>query len=323
MGAVEAVKKAMLCMTRQCWEQGILAQALLEMEEYDLLELVVHDIVLRQSADGRLCNIESAPAVVDSSFNIMAVAAVAQRTGNEEYRAAAQRNVDYLLQDAPRSEQGMLYHMISGAEVWADSAAFMPAVLALYGHPAEAMRQMRDVCARLYDEKTGLYFHTWDDDAQKYLRQKLWSVGNGWILTGLLRLALCLPSEAKKEREETIDMFVRLLDNMLAHKTEGDMFHDILDDVGSFVETEGTEMVAYAIFKAVGHGLLPAEYLPSARAMRKAVQARVQANGLVTGCASSPDFTRPGTSVEGQAHYLMMEQACCALEKPSMEKASV
>ena len=26
-------------------------------------------------------------------------------------------------------------------------------------------------------------------------------------------------------------------------------------------------------------------------------------------CASSPDFLHPGTSVEGQAHFLMMEQA--------------
>lgn len=33
------IKNAMLCMTRQCWEQGIAAEALLETEDFDSLEL--------------------------------------------------------------------------------------------------------------------------------------------------------------------------------------------------------------------------------------------------------------------------------------------
>lgn len=68
----ERVKNAMLCMTRQCWEQGIAAQAFWEMGNYDELELVVHDMMLRQSSDGRLCNVENTPAVTDSAFCIPA-----------------------------------------------------------------------------------------------------------------------------------------------------------------------------------------------------------------------------------------------------------
>ena len=64
------IKNAMLCMTRQCWEQGIAAEALLETEDFDSLGIVVYDMVLRQSEDGRLCNVENTPAVTDSSFCI-------------------------------------------------------------------------------------------------------------------------------------------------------------------------------------------------------------------------------------------------------------
>ena len=51
----EAVLRAALCMTRQCWEQGMLSYALMMCGQHEMLELVVHDMVLRQSADGRLC----------------------------------------------------------------------------------------------------------------------------------------------------------------------------------------------------------------------------------------------------------------------------
>ena len=46
----ERVKRAMLLMTRQCWEAGIAAQALLERGDESDLEIMVRDIVTRQSA---------------------------------------------------------------------------------------------------------------------------------------------------------------------------------------------------------------------------------------------------------------------------------
>ena len=66
----EKVLRAMLCMTRQCWEQGMAAQCLSELGREEELSLVVYDMVRRQSSDGRLCNIENTPAVTDSAFCI-------------------------------------------------------------------------------------------------------------------------------------------------------------------------------------------------------------------------------------------------------------
>ena len=88
---MQKVLQAALCMTRQCWEQGMLSYALLECgtEMKELLEMIVYDMVLRQSSDGRLCNVEDTPAVTDSAFCIPAVLAVGERTGNEEYVRAA------------------------------------------------------------------------------------------------------------------------------------------------------------------------------------------------------------------------------------------
>ena len=303
----EKVKKATLCMTRQCWEQGMLAQALLETEDYKRLFLVVEDMVLRQSADGRLCNVENTPAVVDSAFCIEATLFAGKTLGNDKFTAAAEKNIEYLRKDAPRSTDGVLYHIQGTQDVWADSAAFMPGVLAMGGFPQEGVAKMRAILDRLFDKNTGLYFHMWDDSTGQYKKKVLWGVGNGWILIGLLRLYLHIPEELSDEKNWARVEFKRLLDLIIRYRTPANLFHDYLDDSTTFLETECAEMFAYAMYRGVVEGLIDKSYLTIADDIRLAVIAKVSDDGFVMDCASSPDFIRPGISVEGQAHFLMME----------------
>lgn len=113
----ERVKRAMLLMTRQCWEAGIAAQALLERGDESDLEIMVRDIVTRQSLDGRLCNVENTRAVTDSSFCIPAVWHVAQQANHETEKRAVERNIQFLLYESPRREDGVLYHMLGTQEI--------------------------------------------------------------------------------------------------------------------------------------------------------------------------------------------------------------
>ncbi len=47
------VTRAMLCMQRASWEQGVAAQALLELDEQGLVVLLAGEAVLRRVPDGR------------------------------------------------------------------------------------------------------------------------------------------------------------------------------------------------------------------------------------------------------------------------------
>ncbi|MBU9725336.1 glycoside hydrolase family 88 protein [Diplocloster modestus] len=303
------VKKAMLCMTRQCWEQGITAQALLETGDYERLSLLVRDMVLRQSEDGRLCNVENTPAVTDSTFCVLPVLEIGSREQQSKYIEAVEKNMDYLLHHAPRTPDGVICHMLGTQEIWADSAAFTPAALARTGHYREAFAQMKGYLKKLYDSEKKLYYHVWCEDTGEYRRKVLWGIGNGWILTGLYRLYLELPDSCREEKRDTYINFKELLDEMLLWENENHLFHDILDRPDSFEETEVSEMVAYIIYRAVREENLPVKYLDRADQIRQAVLDKVSDQGLLMDCASSPDFLYPGTSVEGQAHFLMMEQA--------------
>ncbi len=306
---MEKVKWAMLSMTRQCWEQGVASQALMECGEQELLEVAVRDMVLRQSSDGRLCNVENTPAVTDSAFCVPAVLFTGRRLGNEKYIGAAGRNIAYLLKDAGRAADGTLFHIIHTEEIWADSAAYLPYALALGGYRKEAFLQMDGICRRLYSEEKGLYNHMWDEKKGDYLRPLAWGVGNGWILTGHLRLLSLWGGELPEERGILEKRFYSLLDRMLECRSADYGFHDILDDPDTFQESETAAMVAYTIYRAVAEHLLSAGYCGEADRIREALLKKITANGLALDAASSPAFDRPGTSVECQAHVLMMEQA--------------
>jgi len=100
-----------------------------------------------------------------------------------------------------------------------------------------------------------------------------------------------------------------VVDGCLRHQRSDGLFHNVVDDPRSFVETNLAQMLAYTIFRGTGAGWLPAAYLKSAQCMRRAVRAKVDRYGLVQGVCGSPDFTSPGTATEGQAFFLLMEAA--------------
>jgi len=310
---IQRVKCAMLCMARQCWEQGLAAQAMYALGDNESLILLARDAVLRQKPDGRLCDVENTPAIVDPAICVEPVLLAGKLTGEPEFEKAARKNIDYLLKVAPHAEDGTYFHLEGSQEVWADAASMSPPSLSLMGYYDEAVAQMKGILKRLYDKKTGAYFHIWDEEKQCYSREKLWGVGNGWIVIGLMNLIHNLPSDYKQRPELIVDLH-NLIDAFLKFNRVGGLFHNILDDDTTFVETESAEMLAYAIYKSVKSGFLDARYLADADELRKAIYEKVGENGIVMDSVSSPLFDRPGSATESQAHFLLMEAASLSLQ---------
>ena len=297
------VIRAALAMSRQCWEQGILSYAMTgEEDEHSVLHVMVHDMVIRQSADGRLCNLEDTPAVTDSAFCIPAVWAGRE---NPNYEKAVKKNISFFLKDAERSKDGILFHIRGTKEIWADSAAFLPWILILTGHEKEGLRQLYGImeCLKRAD---GLYAHVYDAGSGRYPDPNAWGVGNGWILTGILRCANAVSRE--KERLQLKDEFTSLLDCILSFKTKNHLFHEVINDEETFEESEVSLMVAYSIYAAVNLEWLDGIYVKQADDIRSSIVTRVDEDGLIHGASGSPSFSAPGTSTECQAHFLLMEQ---------------
>jgi len=307
----DRVRRAMLAMQRAPWEQGVAAQACLEEGEAELTLLLAREAVLRQDAKGRLSQLGPDPCVTDPAAAGEAVIFAALETGERRLQEGAERMLDYLLSRAPRTADGVLLHLEPRpeAELWIDSMYMAPPFLALAGQPDEALLQVRGLRRRLWREECGLFAHRFSESRGRFEREAAWGVGNGWAAAGMLRTLLHLPAARRAEREELAAMVREVLAGCLARRRADGLFHDVLDDTGTFVETNLAQMLAWTIYRGVKAGVVPRTLLAEAGRMRAAALARVDAAGLVQGVCGSPLFDRPGTAVEGQAFFLMMEAA--------------
>jgi unsaturated rhamnogalacturonyl hydrolase len=307
---VGKVKLALLCFQRFQWEQGCAAQALLEYDGYSgAVAALCESALVRSATDGRPGVMEKNESVDDPAAIGEALLATAARTGSERYAKAAERLYFYLKHRAPRTIDGIIYHFNLKHEVWVDAYYMAPPFLCKYGDIDEAMRQIRGFRKYLFDEDRQLLSHIWDDDAGKFGRKDFWGVGNGWAVAGLTRVIGMLPPERPAEKAYLIGYLTLLLDAMIALQRPDGLFHNVLDDPSSFVETNAGQMAAYAIYRGIRAGYLDASYRAAADLARTAAHAKVDELGFVREVCGAPGFDAPGIAPEGQAFFILMEAA--------------
>lgn len=217
--------------------------------------------------------------------------------------------LDYLLHTAPRTQDGTLHHIKSKPEVWVDSIYMAPPFMAVAGHPHEAINQIEGFRRLLWNSEHQLFSHIWDDAKKKFVRQAFWGVGNGWAAAGMTRVLAALPADMAEQKNQLAVYIKEVINGCLAYQREDGLFHDVVNDPNTFIETNLAQMLAYSIYRGVTGGWLESSYRTLADKMRQAALAKVDAFGLVQGVCGSPTFDRSGTATEGQAFFLLMEAA--------------
>ena len=306
---VKAVKSALLSMQRHSWEQGVAAHAFLDLGEKDMVIALAMSAVMRQKEDGRAAVMGSDQAVTDTCAPGEAIAEAWRLTGDPIFEDALNRLLDWALCRAPRTSCGVVCHLIGTKQVWADSCYMLPTFLAAAGHTREAVEQMEGYYRLLCDPQTGLFHHIRDAEAGRFVRSDFWGGGNGWAAASMARLLHRIPMQEEALRLRLLAMELPLLKALRSMVREDGLSHDILNRTDSFVEVNFSQMYAYALFTGMADGWLSPEYLPLAEKMRAAANEKVDAYGFVRQVCGAPDFCRPGISPEGQAFYLLMENA--------------
>ncbi len=306
---LKQVSQVLLSMQRYSWEQGVAAQAFLELGETNTVILLARDAVQRQGADGRLALMRDNEGVTDPAANGEALLVVARLTKDPILQAGLDAMLAYLLKTAPRAADGTLFHVTDAREIWVDSLYMLAPFLAVAGHADEAIRQIQGMKARLWNSEAKLYAHIWDEDRQALKRASHWGVGNGWAAAGLTRVIRTLAESRVSDRQLLQSHLREIIDGCLAHQREDGLFHDVVDQPETFVETNLAQMLAYSIYRGLAGGWLPPTYKEKADKMRAAVHQKVDAAGYVQGVCGAPTFDRPGTAPEGQAFFMLMEAA--------------
>lgn len=321
MNKKERAALSLLAMQRHSWEQGTAMQAFLEWGKTDVVVSMAHEAVYRALEDGRAASIGVTDAITDPCSVGEALIAACELTHDPMLEEGRDRLLAWALQRAPRNRDGVLYHLNTGKQFWVDSMYMLPPFLAAAGYYEEALRNFYGYWNALFDEKAALMRHMWDDENRVYIRAAHWGSGNGWALASMARMIGLLPADIYGgDIERMKHMATTLLGGVTSYMREDGLYHDIVDDPESFVETNLSQMAAYTIYRGLAEGWLDEVWREKADRMRQAANKKVTEFGFVSGVCGAPTFDKPGFSPEGQAFYLLMETAAEWAEKREQER---
>jgi rhamnogalacturonyl hydrolase YesR len=238
-----------------------------------------------------------------------ALIAAHKHTGDPVLKQGLDELLFWSLRTAPRNEAGIVYHMDGAPQMWSDSTFMLPPFLAAAGYFDAALLNLYGYWDILFDQGARLMSHMWDDGAKSFVRKAHWGGGCGWTLAAIARVRDLLPAERDRDRERLAGMGRTLADGVLAHMRDDGLFHDVVDDRESFVETNRSQMLAYTLYRAIRSGWLDESYLETAERLYAVAVSKIDAFGLVRDCCGAPFFDRAGVSPEGQAFFLLMDAA--------------
>lgn len=134
-----------------------------------------------------------------------------------------------------------------------------------------------------------------------------WARGNGWMAAAMTLLLEYLPKDAP-ERAEVEAGFKLMMATLLANQREGGLWGQIVDDEGSWDETSGSAMFAYAFQSGCNMNLLGPEYGKAAAKAYAALVAKLDANANIadvcegTGPKDSREWYLGRGRVNGDPH---------------------
>lgn len=311
---VRPVLAVLLSMQRHCWEQGEAEHALFELGETEMVVRMARETINRRLPDGRVGIVSEADArtVTDPCSCGQALHFAWKQTGDPLFRRAHQELLAWTLHQAPRSAQGILYHLTDSPEFWADSMYMLPPFLADAGEFAEAVRQFNGYWDALYDPEAGLLHTFWHDGKKEYLREGIHrGIANGYAIIAVCRMIPLLPDAMAQEKEALAAKARLLIEGMRACMQPDGTFYDALDAPGSsFVAMNAAQMLAYALYRGMQQGWLPQDrYEALAERLRLDMQQRVDDMGFVNDVCGAPTFRVPGNAPNGQSFYLLMQCA--------------
>lgn len=234
--------------------------------------------------DGSIPNYELRQYNIDSINCGKALFFALDETGDERYRKAIAFHMQRL-REHPRCECGSFWHKeLYPHQIWLDglymAQPFYMAYEMRFGgmaNVADIVRQFQNVRKYLFCEEKGLCYHACDlkkaqpwADRETGCSPNFWLRSMGWYLMALVdTLDLCTEM-LYEHRRALIDLFRESLRGILRYQDEATgLFYQVIDHAenpDNYLETSGSAMVAYALFKGVRLQVLNEEkYLPLAR----------------------------------------------------------
>lgn len=243
-------------------------------------------------------------------------------TGRPEYLPWLDSWAEWAMYTMPRTNHNGMQHITLAEEndqqMWDDTLMMTVLPLAKIGkllnrneYVEEAVYQFLLHVQNLQDRTTGLWFHGWSYDGCHNFANARWARGNSWltiVIPDFLEL-LNLP-ENNSVRRYLIQVLHTQIEALAKCQDESGLWHTLLDDPNSYLESSATAGFAYGILKAVRKHYVAPLYAEVAEKAIRGIVKNISPEGELlqtsfgTGMGANLDFYReiPLTSMPyGQA----------------------
>ncbi len=210
---------------------------------------------------------------------------------DERYLKEIEAWSDWVMKEMPRTKEGGFQHITSDSvnegELWDDTLVMTVLFLAHAGkilnRPAyidEAVRQYLLHTKYLTDRRTGLWYHGWTFLGNHNFAGALWGRGNSWITIGIPDFLDLLEGEGGV-KAYLIETLARQIEALKTYQDESGMWHTLIDDPTSYLETSATAGFCYGILKSVRMGYVGDAYLDCALRAAEALTRNIAPDGTV------------------------------------------
>jgi len=229
---------------------------------------------------------------VNTLCPMLTLSYLAEETGREDFLTLCREWAQWVMEEMPRTKENGLQHIVSGnvnpGQLWDDTLFMTVLFLARAGkllgredYLAESVRQFLVHIKYLTDRKTGLWYHGWTFEGSHHFAGALWARGNCWYTAGVvdyLDIVDDLDPGVKHYLLDTLQAQVAALEKL---QHQDGMWHTLLDDPSSYVESSATAGFSYGILKAVRLGYLDSRYLSVGYRAAQAVISQISEDGTV------------------------------------------
>ncbi len=217
-----------------------------------------------------------------------------EETGNPLWRPYLERWAEWVMHEMPRTDKGAMQHIVYNNEnhqqMWDDTLMMSVLPLAkigkLLGRPEyieEATYQFLVHVQYLMDRETGLWFHGWTFDGHHNFAQARWARGNSWLTIAIPEF---LELVDLPENNATRRYLLQVLESQVAALAKcqdaSGLWHTLLDDPHSYLESSATAGFAYGMLKAVRKRYIDASYAPVAEKAIRGVIKHINPAGELT-----------------------------------------
>lgn len=205
-----------------------------------------------------------------------------KKTNLEKYKVAADILMKQLSNHPRTSEGGFWHKKIYPNQMWLDglymAEPFYSEYLKMFNKPElydDIANQFLLIKEHLYDAKTGLYYHGWDESKQmkwsdpvKGTSPNFWGRSIGWFMMAMVDVLDSYP-ENQKSKNEILKMFQELSSALLKFRDDKTkLWYQVVDQgnrTGNYIETSSSLMFIYSFAKGYNKGYLDESYLNIAK----------------------------------------------------------